>query len=261
MTTLLHTRGTDVVAAAIKCGDRFNAADIERAYRDVRQGRGDVLNEHWRSGIRNEMQRLSSDAKQFNGDASLDLFAFLPNSRGWYSLRDNARPQLISAANKCDVLYRCETRLLIPAAKTPEASAATNHLVGNWAQARIMQWARDKGYRVIEDSSRSNAYDFTFRLPERWATPQTMECKGSRAERGDVVLTPNEMRVLYENYHNHWLGFVCNIQIGAGVIFGGDDPFIIEPPALDRLAFIKPVRLRMQTAPIDGHLPLFGGEQ
>jgi hypothetical protein len=243
MTTLLGIRGTDVAMAALKCSETFGTTDIQDAYHRVRSARGDAFNKHWQAGIRNEMQRLSSDCQEFAG---VDLFAF--RRKGIYSFRDGLRPKLIDAANELQGGF-FGTRLLVPEDRIILHEQAINHLVGRYAQDKLMQVMKEQGYEIMEDSSQNRAYDFLFRARERGSVPQIMESKGTRSGGIDVSLTPNELKVLAENYHAHWLGFVCNIQIENGEACGGSDPMIVKPPVLERLRFVNSVRLRVVTLP------------
>jgi len=235
------TRGTDVITAGLKLSRRFDRAELIEAYGQLRRARNDALPKWWRQGISNELHRLSSDFSQFHKEGRhLDLIARL--RRGEYCFRDEVRPKLIEAANQRADLLITENTLVVPIAGDVSISSM-NHLVGAYAQKKIMMVMADRGYKILADTSLGQAYDFTFCGRNRFDSPQIMECKGTRQADIACALTPNEIQVIARNLHNFWLGVVYRIDIVDGTPSSGD-VCITPPPILDKWQFTSSFRLR-----------------
>lgn len=239
----LGTRGTDIVVAGLKLPHRFNRAELVEIYGKLRRDRDGTLPQHWQQGISNELQRLGSDFSRFHKEhRRLDLIAHLGS--GQYCFRDEIRPKLIDAANQHADLLVTQNTLVVPTAANEVASGSVNHLIGAYAQQKIMMAMRGRGFKILQDTSTGRSYDFTFCGSNRYDTPQIMECKGSRRADVDVALTANELSVMLRNPFSYWVGVVYSIDLVDGIAVGGTDPFITPPPVLDKWHFAQAVRLR-----------------
>lgn len=240
----LGTRGTDVVVAGLKLPRRFKRIDLIESYGKVRCDRdGDgALPKEWRQGISNELHRLSSDFAQFHKEGRrLDLIMRVGS--GEYSFRDEVRPKLIEAANERADLLVTQNMLVLPIEVDAVASVSVSNLIGVYAHQKIMTFMRSTGYEIIKDTSTGRAYDFTFWGPNRFHSPQIMECKGTARADGDIVLTPYEQIVMGLNAMNYWLGVVYSIEIADGNAFGGTVS-ITSPPILEKWQFTRASPLR-----------------
>jgi hypothetical protein len=243
----LSTRGTDVILSALKLGSRFTREELVEVYGRLRLERDGVLPRHWSQGISNEIQRLGSEFAIFAKEhRKLDLIA--RRGIGQYSIRDSVRPLLLDAANEHSNLFRYSNTLLVPSNETAAVTDSPNkynHLVGAFAQQKLMQWALQKGYEIVEDSSMTRAYDFSFRQGARHNTIQTMEAKGTRRSEIDVALTPNEYMAWISSASTYWLGIVYNIDVVDGRACGGSEPFVTPPPVLNRWQIVRGFKLRL----------------
>lgn len=243
----LSPRGTDVVLAALQLNRRFSRDDLVESYGRLRMDRDGALPQHWSQGVSNEIQRLGSEFSRYKEEGrKLDLIARF--GRGQYSIRDAVRPLLLTAANERSDLLKFSNTLLVPSQYTNGNDAAThkyNHLVGTYAQLKLMAWARQENNDIIEDTASTRSYDFLFRKRGvRHETPQVMESKGTRRSEIDVALTPNEYTAWIRNAHSYWLGIVYNIEIVDGQARGGSDPFVTPPPILNRWQIVSGFKLR-----------------
>lgn len=252
----LSTRGTDLVLAALRLSREFTRAELNEAIGKRRLVRGDVLPQHWRQGTSNELHRLSSDFAQHHKEGrELDLIARVGSGR--YCLRDEVRPKLFDAANnRCDLLVTQNT-LVVPAEDDDVVNVVASHVIGKYAQQMIMNIICDMGYRIIDDTSNRNAYDFMFQSHERFATPQLMECKGTRRTDGAFSITHGEGNVLWNNVMNYWFGVVYGITIADERASGGK-AFITEPPIFKKWRFTKGFRLERICARQGDRAGLFG---
>jgi hypothetical protein len=245
----LGVRGTDVITAALTLGNRFTRRELVDAYGNLRRSRGDTLPQWWDQGISNELQRLSSDCSRYHKEhRQLDLIGMM--GKGEYCLRDAARPKLLEAANARADLLLCVNTLVVPVETVvfTDHENRFNHVVGQYAQHRIMRAMQDRGFEIMRDTSKDHAYDFVFMDRARRQTAvQTMECKGTRRGSGaEFAFTANEIMVMAENLNSYWLGVVYDIKIENGVAVGGSDPFITGPPIFkeDRWSLIGAIRMR-----------------
>jgi hypothetical protein len=250
----LKARGTDVAVSALELGGRsFKLDDLYERYGRLRRGRGEVLAENFQSSVRNELQRLSSDCLVFGKEKhELDLFAL--KRPGVWAIRDEARPKLITAANEAaGDLLKIPHRLLVPMEfdRVGQADAINvnkyNHIIGTYAQTRIMEAMRQRGARVMGDVSTTHSYDFWFMFPGRTEAHQIMESKGTRGSKQTtttIALSEKEHEVLLKNRDRYWLGVVYDIEIVDGVARGGSAPFITEPPIDKRWQLTKGFRWR-----------------
>jgi hypothetical protein len=241
----LGTRGTDLVLAALRLERKFTRAELNEAVGKSRLGRGDVLPPHWQQSNSNELQRLSSDFAIYHKEGrQLDLLARVGS--GQYCFRDEVRPRLIAAANGRTDLFVARNTLIVPVDGDDVVAAADNaiasHAIGKYAQQVIMTTMRNRGYRIIGDTSDHHAYDFMFQGHERIAVPQLMECKGTCRDSGAFSITHGEGNVLLNNPMNYWFGVVYGITF-EGERASGGKVFVTDPPIAKEWRFTKGFRL------------------
>ena len=237
----LGTRGTDLVLAALQLPRKFSRAELNEGIAKLRRTRGDVLSPTWTQGTSNELHRIGSDFAQFHKERrQLDLIARVGS--GQYCIRDEARRKLIDAANEGRDLLVTHNTLVVPADGDDVGNVVESHVIGKYAQQTIMTAIRNMGYRIVDDTSSRNAYDFMFQSHERCATPQLMECKGTRRADGTFGVTHGEANVLWSNVMNYWFGVVYGITVADEKASGGKI-FITEPPIFKKWRFTKGFRL------------------
>lgn len=237
----LSRRATDIVAAGLKLSRRFTRADLAEEYGRIRLARDGQLPQHWKQGISNELQRLGSDFSRFHKEGrQVDLITRVES--GQYCFRDEARPKLIAAANERANLFTCQNVLVLPIEVDDVASEPMSHLIGAYAQKKIMALMQSRDYET-KDTSIGRSYDFTFCGRNRVHSPQIMECKGTRRADGDFSVTPNELTVMSLNPTNYWLGVVYSIDIANGIPSGGT-ALITSPLVLAKWQFTEAFRLR-----------------
>jgi hypothetical protein len=249
-------RGTDVILAALRLGRHFSLADLREGYGAIRSERGDVLPKEWKQGVSNELHRRSSDFSQFSKEGhQLDLIARVGS--GQYCFRDGVRPKLLDAANEHNDLIVGHNTLVVPVPGEDVVDVVASHVIGKYAQQKMMEIMRSRGYTVTDTSAR-RAYDFTFCGRDRWSTTQTMECKGTRRADGAFAVTHNEMQALAATFSNYWFGVVYNISIVDGKASGGE-AFITEPPIFNKWRITKGFKLQRiseatPSVPAEAHL-------
>jgi hypothetical protein len=239
----LNTRGTDVMVSALALGGQtFELDDIYEQYGRLYRERGVEPAKHFRSSIRNELQRLSSDCLVFEKEnRQMDLVGLV--RRGVWTIRDGVRPLLMAAANEHGKNFVAAASLFVPFDGDYVEQTKVKHfthVIGNYAQQQIMDAITRRGYRILEDTSQGQSYDFTFRLiGDRTASDQIMESKGTQQSEIDVSLSNNEHSVFASRYHQYWLGVVTDIKIESTGIASGGDVFITSPEVLSKWKFIN----------------------
>lgn len=222
----LGVTATDVAISALELPRNFSRQEMLEAYGKRRSERDLVLPENWQQIVSMQMQRLCPDRPQYGGQ--LPLFAF--RGRGGYTMLDDQRPLLTDAANRNASLLHFTNRLVVPLDVERDLDdALDNHIIGAYAQKRIMEAVRSRGCRILDDTSAGKAFDFIFMDPRgRTPGPQIMECKGTRKTAAvfEIGQTRNELTVYIDNRRSYWFGIVYEIKVKDGAAYGGTEPFI-----------------------------------